>query len=48
MAAPVQRHKSNNSPTPSPTMDDETATDLDSNVEGEDIHLEGKNEFDLN
>jgi hypothetical protein len=29
-------------------MDDETATDLDSNVEGEDIHLEGKNEFDLN
>ena len=42
MAAPVQRHKSSNSPTPS-TMDDETATDLDPNVESEDVpvHLEG-------
>ena len=36
IAAPVQRHKSNNNPTPS-TMDDETATDFDS----DDVLLEG-------
>jgi hypothetical protein len=38
IAAPVQRHKSNNNPTPS-TMDDETATDFDSS---DDVLLEGK------